>query len=112
MYKILIFIALLFCSDVHAEVADKIQSYTFLWSLSLSLSVLCLLCTWFKKWFFILTVLVSVFLLLGTYSITMEEDFKKIVLNEMGENYFLCSYISEIFIVIPSAFVFFMKRKG
>ncbi|WP_417501167.1 hypothetical protein [Marinobacter sp.] len=93
-----------------AEVTDKVQSYPSMWFSALLLAALLGGLSYLKPLFLIPAVGISLFLAYGYYDMESDHVFRQVVLNEMGESYFIFGYLSSFTTLTAALFGAFCSR--
>lgn len=103
MYKILIsiFLAAISCSAM-AEVSDKIVSVPGMWFQGLFFSGVAFLLASKKWWLSVVGVAFSMFLVSAVYDMQADENLKRSIILEQGNNYFLHGYSAYGLVAIGS----------
>ena len=93
------FVACSIFSPAYAEVMDKLPTLAYIWGVAIISGVICLVGTYFWRWFLLLAILPAVWF----YSLYIElhsPDLAPAILSEAGRSYFTQSYLAGACVIV------------
>jgi hypothetical protein len=94
-----------------AEISDKVPSVFDMWSLGLTLGIICLILSYFHKLGLWVSIILTMIILYLRYNLFSDKYFIEPIISEMGKNYILYGYLSSILIIFLGLIGYLLGKK-